>query len=63
MHRQRVPEQDDLFSNWWQTTAPQVALFLKFTGSDKCEIILDGQGWVVDTKNVRHNVKEETYVG
>ena len=58
LHRQRNPERDDLFSNWWQTTAPQVALFMKFTDSGKCEVMLGGQDWIVETKNIRHNTME-----
>ena len=30
LQRPRVAGSDDLFSNWWQTTAPQVGLFLNF---------------------------------
>ena len=62
MHRQRIPEKDDLFSNWWQTSAPCVALFLKFQDGGKCAIMLDGNSWIVDTKNIRHNVLERADV-
>ena len=61
LHRQRVPEKDDLFSNWWQTSAPQIALFLKFMDRNQCAVLMDGQRWIVDTKFVRHNVAEESY--
>ncbi len=53
--------QDDLFSNFYQTTTPCVALFLEFHEESKCVVMMDGQNWCVDTKNVMHNVKEENY--
>ena len=58
LHRQRIPGKDDLFSNWWQTSAPQVALFMKFLDRSKCQIVLGGEDWIIDTKDVRHNVGE-----
>ena len=63
LHRQRIPEKDDLFSNSWMTNSPQVALFLEFLDTNKCAVILDGQNWVIETKYVRHNVPEESCVG
>ena len=61
MNRPRIPGKDDLFSNFYQTTIPAVALFLEFVNHEKCTIMLDGQNWSVDTKNIRHNVGEEVY--
>ena len=63
LHRQRIPEIDDLFSNYFQTTAPSVALFLEFHDNDKSVVMMSGQNWYVDTKNIRHNIREETCVG
>jgi len=63
LNRPRVPGKDDLFSNWHQTTAPTVGLFLKFEGSHKCVVMIGGCNWSVDTKNIRHNVQEDSYVG
>ena len=62
LNRPRIPGKDDLFSNWHQTTAPNVGLFLGFEDYHKCIILIGGQRWSVDTKNVRHNVQEESYV-
>jgi len=62
LHRPRMAEKDDLFSNWHQTTGPTVALFLEFESHEKCTIMLDGQNWTVETRNIRHNVAEEIYV-
>ena len=59
--RPRVIGQDDLFSNFYQTTTPCVALFLEFQNQSKCVVMMDGQNWCVDTKSIRHNVKEENY--
>lgn len=59
MNRPRISGKDDLFSNYYQTTSPCVALFLKFEGQDQCLIMMSGQNWTVQTKNVRHNVMEE----
>jgi hypothetical protein len=53
--------QDDLFSNFHQTTKPTVALFLQHETHDHCTIMLDGQNWSVETRQVRHNVMEENY--
>jgi hypothetical protein len=63
LHRQRIPNRDDLFSNWWMTSAPQIALFLKFLDQNKCAVVLDGQNWIIETKYVRHNTMENSYVG
>ncbi len=63
LHRRRIPDKDDLFSNWWMTNAPQIALFLKFLPENKCEVVLGGKGWVIETKHVRHNVQENLNVG
>ena len=57
--RPRVLGRDDLFSNYYQTTSPCVALFLDFEGNDKCVVVMDGQNWSVEAKKVRHNVREE----
>ena len=61
LRRPRIPGKDDLFSNYYQTTAPTVALFLEFDGNNKCIVMISGQNWSVDTKNVRHNVPEVCY--
>lgn len=61
LNRPRVPGKDDLFSNWHQTTAPTVGLFLEFEGHNKCVVMIGGHNWSVDTKNIRHNVKESSY--
>ena len=61
LHRPRVPGKDDLFSNWHQTTSPTVALFLEFVSHEKCTIMLDGQNWSVETRNVSHNVQEKEH--
>jgi len=53
---------DDLFSNYHQTTAPCVALFIEHESHNKCTIMLDGQNWSVETRGVRHNIREEQYV-
>ena len=50
----------DLFS-YHQTTSPCVALFLEHESHHKCTIMLDGQNWSVETRQVRHNVAEENY--
>ena len=54
---------DDLFSNFYQTTTPTVALFLEFSNSKKCVVMMEGQNWSVDTKDIRHNIKEVSCVG
>ena len=59
--RPRVLGKDDLFSNYYQTTTPCVALFLDFEGNDKCVVMMDGKSWSVESKKVRHNVKEVCY--
>lgn len=61
--RPRIVGRDDLFSNYFQTTTPTVALFLEFEGAKKCVVMMEGQSWSVDTKNVRHNTKEVDCVG
>jgi hypothetical protein len=38
------------------TNSPQIALFLSFVEDNKCSVILGGQKWVIDTKDVRHNI-------
>jgi hypothetical protein len=62
LNRPRIPEKDDLFSNYWQTTAPNVAVFLRFEGNDNCLVMLGGQNWSVPTKHIRHNVRENCHV-
>ena len=62
LRRPPILGKDDLFSNWHQTTSPTVALFLEFVSHEKCTIMLDGQNWSVETKQIRHNVMEESYV-
>ena len=58
LQRPRIPGKDDLFSNYYQTTAPSVALFLEFEGNNNSVVMMDGQNWSVATKNIRHNVQE-----
>ena len=63
--RPRVLGQDNLFSNYLQTTTPNIALFLSFSQKerDKCTVMMAGQNWSVDLKNIRHSVREEEHVG
>jgi len=61
LNRPRVPGKDDLFSNWHQTMKPSVALFMSFEEYDRSIIMLDGKQWSVETKNIRHNTKEECF--
>ena len=63
LHRPRIHGKDDLFSNWHQTSKPCIALFLEFVNHDKCRIMLGGENWSVDTKNIRHNIVEDEYAG
>jgi hypothetical protein len=58
MNRPRIPGKDDLFSNFYQTTAPSVAIFLKFKGDNQCLVMMGGDNWTVPTKNIKHNVQE-----
>ena len=60
--RPRIPERDDLFSNYHQTVRPCIALFLNFKGYDSCEVMMDGVNWTVKVKSIRHNVLEEENV-
>ncbi len=62
LHRPRIPGKDDLFSNWFQTTKPTVALFLKFEGYDNSIVMMSGKNWSVKTREIRHNVTEDTCV-
>ena len=62
LSRQRIPDRDDLFSNWWMTNSPQIGLFLNFLDHNKCSVVLGGQNWVIETKYIRHNVMENSYV-
>lgn len=61
--RPRILGVDSLFSNYHQTTSPCVALFLSFDEDErgKCTVMMDGQNWSVDLKDVRHNVQESSY--
>ena len=62
MYRPRIPGTDDLFSNYYQTLSPSVAIFLEFEESDKCIVMMGGDNWTVPTKHIRHNVEEKNYV-
>ena len=62
MNRPRIPGKDDLFSNYYQTTVPTVAIFLEFEGHNQCLVMASGYKWRVETKNIRHNVEEVSYV-
>tara|TARA_R110000824_G_scaffold397984_1_gene601361 strand:- start:336 stop:509 length:174 start_codon:yes stop_codon:yes gene_type:complete len=53
--------QDSLFSNYYQTHQPTVALFLEHETHDKCKIMLDGQNWSVELRNIKHNVMAESH--
>ncbi len=61
MNRPRIPGKDDLFSNYYQTTVPSVAIFLEFKDSDECIVMMGGKNWAVPTKNIKHNVAEVSY--
>jgi hypothetical protein len=61
--RPRIAGKDDLFSNYHQTTTPTIALFLEFEDPKTCVVMLEGQNWSVDTKNIKHNTLEVDYVG
>ena len=61
LNRPRIPGKDDLFSNWHQTTKPTVALFMGFEEYDRSIIVLGGQKWSVQTKDIRHNVEESLF--
>ena len=61
--RPRIFGEDDLFSNYFQTLEPCIGLFLNFHRDNKCVVLIDGQNWSVETKNVRHNVREKSCVG
>jgi hypothetical protein len=58
LNRPRIPGKDDLFSNYYQTTSPTVALFLQFISHSQCVIVMSGQSWSVDTKDIHHNIQE-----
>lgn len=60
LKRPRVLGRDDLFSNFYQTKQPEIALFICFQSSSNCGILLDGKEWLVETKDIRHNVQEKT---
>ena len=59
LQRKRIPGHDDLFSNYYQTREPTIALFLEFENHENCKIMLDGQNWSVKTRGIRHNVEEK----
>ncbi len=59
LKRPRVIGKDDLFSNFYQTREPEIALFVGYESHDHCKIMLDGDNWSVETRSVRHNIKEE----
>ena len=63
LQRARVLGKDDLFSNYYQTREPCVALFLEHETHSKCRIMLDGENWSVETDSVKHNVAEDYCVG
>ena len=63
LKRPRVLGKDDLFSNYFQTREPCVALFIEHVSHDDCTIMLDGQNWAVETKQIKHNVSENYHVG
>ncbi len=59
LQRPRILGKDDLFSNFFQTREPSVALFIEFESHSKCVIMLEGQNWSVETRQIRHNVAAE----
>lgn len=59
LRRPRVLGKDDLFSNFYQTKQPEIALFIEHQSHSNCGILLDGREWLVETKNIRHNVREK----
>ena len=58
LKRPRVLGRDDLFSNFYQTKQPEIALFVSHESHSNCSVLLDGTEWVVETKSIRHNVWE-----
>ena len=62
LKRPRIVGKDDLFSNYHQTVIPCVALFIQHESHINCTIMLDGQNWSVETREVHHNIREEQYV-
>ena len=61
--RQRVLGNDDLFSNYIKTPTPCLGLFIKHVTRNQCNVSIDGVEWLVETKNIRHNVSEESCCG
>ena len=59
LKRPRIPGKDDLFSNFYQTKEPCIALFVNHESHEECTIMLEGESWSVETKSVRHNVQDE----
>ena len=59
LRRPRVLGKDDLFSNFHQTKQPEIALFMNHQSHADCSVLLDGREWVVETRNIRHNIKEK----
>lgn len=59
LRRPRVLGKDDLFSNFHQTKQPEIALFVNHESHADCSVLLDGREWVVETRNIRHNIKEK----
>jgi len=63
LKRPRLLGKDDLFSNYHQTTKPCIALFINHESHINCTIMLDGEHWSVETREIRHNIEESVYAG
>ena len=63
LQRPRIAGEDDLFSNFFQTKKPYLALFLEHVTVEYCNIVLDGNCWRVKTRGIRHNVPEVENAG
>ena len=60
--RRRILGNDDLFSNYLKTKKPCLGLFVEHVNRRTCSVNIDGAQWVVETKNIRHNVEEVSCV-
>ena len=58
LQRPRVLGRDDLFSNFFQTKQPEIALFVGHQSHTYCNVLLDGREWTVEIRNIRHNIRE-----
>lgn len=58
LKRPRVLGSDDLFSNFYQTKQPEIAVFVGHQSHDLCKVLVDGRTWTVETRGIRHNIQE-----